>query len=63
VKPGLTRFLPARLGGDIHGPSVKPIAWRGSGDIVARSAANCYIVTPPDCTQLRAGDMVTVLLT
>ena len=31
-------------------------------DILARNAANCYIVTPPDCTQLRAGDIATVLL-
>ena len=62
IKPGLTRFLPARRGGDLNSPSVKPVAWRGSGDIVARSAANCYIVVPPDCTQLHAGEAVTILL-
>ena len=61
-KTGLTRFLPARLSGAIDRPEVELIRWQGSGDLMAVSQGNCYIVVPPDKEQFRAGEPVTVLL-
>jgi molybdopterin molybdotransferase len=60
-KPGLTRFLPAILGGGFD-PEVSPIEWQGSGDLANTAAANCFLVLPPDCECLRAGEVATVLL-
>jgi molybdopterin molybdotransferase len=62
TKTGLTRFLPARLGGTLQQPEVELVHWQGSGDLMAVSRSNCYIVVPPDREQLAAGDRVTVLL-
>jgi molybdopterin molybdotransferase len=61
-KTGLTRFLPAKLAGNIKRPEVELIRWQGSGDLMAASRANCYIVVPPDKEQFRAGEMITVLM-
>ena len=47
VKTGLTRFLPARLHGTYEQPEVEVLKWQGSGDLMAVSRANCYIVVPP----------------
>jgi molybdopterin molybdotransferase len=60
-KTGLTRFLPARLGGTAERPEVELIRWQGSGDLMAESQANCYIVVPPDKERFDAGERVTVL--
>lgn len=62
TKPGLTRFLPAILGGDHVKPKVELIAWQGSGDLPATAKANCFLVVTPDRPELAAGEMVTVLL-
>ena len=62
AKTGLTRFLPSRLGGTQEQPEVELVHWQGSGDLMALSQANCYIVVPPDREQLTAGEAVTVLL-
>jgi molybdopterin molybdotransferase len=61
VKPGLTRFLPARLGGSHEHPEVELVKWQGSGDLMAAAAANCYIVVPPDKQHFQAQEYVTVL--
>lgn len=61
-KTGLTRFLPARLGESMDKPEVELIRWQGSGDLMAASKANCYIVVPPDRERFDAGEMVTVLV-
>ncbi len=61
-KTGLTRFLPARLSGTIERPEVEWIHWQGSGDLMAASRANCYIVVPPDKEQFRTAEMITVLM-
>jgi molybdopterin molybdotransferase len=60
-KLGLTRFLPAILSGDHADPSVKLIAWQGSGDLAAIARANCYLVVPPDRELLSAGELVSIL--
>jgi molybdopterin molybdotransferase len=62
VKTGLTRFLPAVLSGQYANSQAELVPWQGSGDIAARSRANCYIVIPPDREQISAGDWVAVML-
>lgn len=59
-KPGLTRFLPARVSAD--GNSVEPLSWQGSGDVAAVSRANAFLVTEPEREHWSAGDMIRVLL-
>ena len=61
-KTGLTRFLPARLGGVAEMPEVELIRWQGSGDLMAASKANCYIVVPPAKERFAAGEMITVMM-
>ncbi len=61
VKPGLKRFLPAILSGEHEDVHVKLVPWQGSGDIAARSCANCYIVVPPDREHIPAGDWVAIM--
>jgi molybdopterin molybdotransferase len=62
VRPGLTRFLPARMESSLAGATVKPTGWQGSGDLNANARANCYLVVPPDAAALQPNDVVTVLL-
>jgi len=62
VKTGLRRFLPAVLSGQYENSQVELVPWQGSGDIAARSRANCYIVIPPDREQISAGDWVAIML-
>ena len=60
TKTGLTRFLPATLGGGIEDPQVEVVPWQGSGDLLAAARANCYLVVPPDRESIAAGEAVTV---
>jgi molybdopterin molybdotransferase len=60
-QPGLTRFLPAMIGGGLD-PEVSPIEWQGSGDLANTASANCFLVFPPDREFLAAGEVVSVLL-
>ena len=62
TKTGLTRFLPAQLGGTDQRSEVEVVRWQGSGDLMAAARANCYIVVPPDREQFAAGDAISVLL-
>jgi molybdopterin molybdotransferase len=62
IKTGLTRFLPAILSGKYEDSQVELMPWQGSGDIAARSRANCYIVVPPDRAHIPAGEWVAVIL-
>jgi len=59
-RPGLTRFLPARLSAD--GSSVAPEPWQGSGDIAALVRANAFLVADADRESWSAGDFIRVLL-
>ena len=61
AKSGLTRFLPAKLGGTHEQPEVEIVKWQGSGDLMAMARANCYIVVPPDKEKFEAGETITVL--
>jgi molybdopterin molybdotransferase len=62
VKTGLTRFLPAILSGQYEHSQVELVPWHGSGDIAARSRANCYIVIPPDREHILAGEWIPIML-
>lgn len=59
-KPGLTRFLPARLSED--GSAVQPTGWQGSGDIPALARANAFLVAEADRESWKEGDDIRVLL-
>jgi molybdopterin molybdotransferase len=61
-KPGLTRFLPARLEWRGESAEVRLLRWQGSGDIAALSRANCFLVVPADRQDIAAGERVSVLL-
>ena len=61
IKTGLTRFLPAILSGKYEDSYAEPVPWQGSGDIAARSRANCYIVVPPDRQHILAGEWIAVM--
>jgi molybdopterin molybdotransferase len=60
-KAGLTRVLPARLTSRLEKAEVRLVGWQGSGDLAANARANCYAVLP-DGKDLRAGDVISVLL-
>jgi len=62
TKTGLTRFLPARLTGEMGNSQVELVRWQGSGDIAALALANCYLVVPPDRERIAAGEPVFLLL-
>lgn len=59
-RPGLTRFLPARLSAD--GAEITPVEWHGSGDIPALTRANAYLVADPDRAAYSRGEWIRVLL-
>jgi molybdopterin molybdotransferase len=61
-RTGLTRFLPASLGGNNEKPEVDLIHWQGSGDLMAALRANCYIVVAPDRERFAAGEAITILM-
>lgn len=59
-KPGLTRFLPARLSPD--GYEITPIRWQGSSDIPSLARANAYLVADENRESWDAGERIGVLL-
>ncbi|MBV9463850.1 MAG: molybdopterin molybdotransferase MoeA, partial [Verrucomicrobiae bacterium] len=59
-KPGLTRFLPARLSAD--GEHLRHIPWQGSSDVPALAKANAFLVADHDCEAWEPGDFIRVLL-
>jgi molybdopterin molybdotransferase len=59
-KPGLTRFLPARLYKD--GSMIEPLGWQGSGDIPALARANAFLVAEADRESWKEGDDIRVLV-
>lgn len=62
VKPGLKRFLPAILSGELEASQAELVPWQGSGDVAATARANCYIVIPSDREVIAAGEFVPILL-
>ncbi len=62
TRPGLKRFLPASLTGELEGAEVELVRWQGSGDIAAVARANCFVVVPPDREGIEAEEWVAVLM-
>lgn len=62
VKPGLTRFLPARFESSATEAVVRATPWHGSGDLAAAAQSNSFVVVPDSAEALRAGETVSVLL-
>lgn len=60
ARPGLTRFLPARLEASVAEASIAPIRWQGSGDQSAAARTNCFLVAP-EGARLGVGDRVRFL--
>ena len=58
-KPGLMRFLPARLSAD--GSTVTPEPWQGSGDVATLARANAFLVADADRESWPAGEDIRVL--
>lgn len=56
-KPGLTRFLPAR----VESGEITPLPWHGSGDVPALCRANAFLVADPARAEYEAGDTIPVL--
>jgi molybdopterin molybdotransferase len=61
MKPGLTRFLPARASAGFNGTTVRLQGWQGSGDIAAAAESNCFLVLPDEPGTLAAGSRVSIL--
>ncbi len=59
-KPGLTRFLPARL--SLDGSTVSPLQWQGSGDVVSLARANAFLVAEADRESWQEGEDIRVLM-
>jgi len=57
----LTLFLPARLEGQGSEVTVHPLPWQGSGDVVALTRSDCFLVVPDNVKELAAGAWVDVL--
>jgi molybdopterin biosynthesis enzyme len=60
-KTGLTRFLPAVLHGTGDRAVVHPVQWQGSGDVVALTRSNCFLVADADREAWKEGDWIPVL--
>jgi molybdopterin molybdotransferase len=58
-KPGLTRFLPARLSDD--GEKLRHIPWQGSSDVPALAQANAFLVADHDRETWNEGDSIRVM--
>jgi molybdopterin molybdotransferase len=59
-RPGLTRFLPARLSSE--SAELTPIPWQGSSDVPALARANAWLVAEADRESWQAGELMRVLL-
>jgi molybdopterin molybdotransferase len=60
-KARLTHFLPAELTWEAGEAHVALLSWQGSGDIVALSRANCFLVVPESKLEWSAGEWADVL--
>ncbi len=62
-KPGRTEFVRAHLHADDKGQMVAvKTGFQGSGILSSMSRANCFVVLPPECTGVEAGELVEVQL-
>ena len=60
---GRTTYHPGILQGGLGGVAqVRPVAWKGSGDLTGYAACNCLIRTEAESPAVSSGDTVQVLL-
>lgn len=60
-KPGVAHFLPARLDSVDGEPVVQVLKWQGSGDVVALTQSNCFVVVHEDKLDWDTGEWVDVM--
>src|SRR5579883_2977782 len=60
-KPELTTFVPAWVDSEEGVPTVNPVKWQGSGDLVGLAAANSFLVVHPERAHLETGEWVDVM--
>lgn len=60
-KTELTLFLPAQLERQDSDVAVRVLPWQGSGDVVALTRSDCFLVVPDNVSELTAGAWVDVL--
>ncbi len=58
----MTHFLPARLEWRASGLSAAPVGWQGSGDAVAASRADGFLIVPAERLTWQPGEEAQVLL-
>lgn len=61
-KPELAHFLPANVTFTEDGAEVETVKWQGSGDVVAVTEANCFVVVDKGSKEIKKGEMVEVML-
>ncbi len=61
-KPGLKLFVPATLERKDAGIRVRPLPWKGSGDVAGLSVSDCFLIVPEGDLRLEAGEWVQVLM-
>jgi molybdopterin molybdotransferase len=59
-KPGLVRFLPARLESD--GFSLTPLVWKGSSDVPSMARCDCFLVVEADRGSFEAGEWIPAIM-
>ena len=60
-KGDVTHFLPAKMEWTTGEAVVLELKWQGSGDIVALTEANCFLVVPSEKLEWQAGEWPEVL--
>jgi len=60
-KGGLAHFLPAQLDWSTGEPAVRVLTWQGSGDVVALTNANCFVVVREDKLDWEPGEWIDVM--
>jgi molybdopterin molybdotransferase len=60
-KPGVAHFLPARIEWSSGEPVVTVPTWQGSGDVVALTQTNCFLVVREDKLDWDAGEWIDVM--
>jgi molybdopterin molybdotransferase len=60
-KPGVAHFLPARIDWSSGEPVVTVPQWQGSGDVVALTQTNCFLVVREDKLDWDAGEWIDVM--
>jgi len=46
----------------LYDPVIEIVPWQGSGDLLAASRANCYLVVPPERESIAEGELITVVM-